>query len=329
MTYVTLLFMPDHDPIDDLQSVSDQALAWLARLKQGEVSKSDRQRFQDWCASDPSHKTAYDRAEQFWQLLEAPALNVHARLQDNKISVNPSRAGYWTKFAQAACLVLALAGLTTMLPNLIQDWQSDYKTAAGERRLISLEDGSRLTLNTGSAVTVEFSAAQRKVKLLRGEAFFEVAANKARPFIVLADKVSARAVGTAFSVSALDGNQEEVVVSEGVVAVTAGVETRQLSANKHIRWDDGGLESVQSVDTENRLAWRHGQVVFSRQPVAEVIQEVNRYRRWPIIIADRTLANRIISGVFKTDDPKAVISALTHTLSAQAVGLSGGVVLIY
>lgn len=328
MTYATILFMPDRDPIDDLHSVSDQALAWLARLQQGGISKAERQRFQDWCASDPSHQQAYDQAEQFWRLLENPAKNVHARLQD-QLSGKPARTAYWPSFAQAACFVLVFAVLSAMLPNLIQDWQSDYTTAAGERRLISLEDGSRLTLNTGSAVAVEFTAAQRTVKLLRGEAYFEVAANKARPFVVVAGAVAARAVGTAFSVAALDGDQEEVAVSEGVVAVTAGVEIRNLSANQHVHWRDGGLESVQTVDTENHLAWRRGQVVFSRQPLAAVIQEINRYRKWPIIIANRSLANRVISGVFKTDDPKAVISALTHTLSAQAIGLPGGVVVIY
>jgi transmembrane sensor len=328
MTYTTILFMPDRNPIDDLQSVSDQALAWLARLQKGDVSKADRQRFKDWCASDPRHKAAYNQAEQFWQLLDKPSKNVHARLQDQPAG-KPTRISYWPRFAQAACFVMVLAGLTAMLPNLIQDWQSDYTTAAGERRLISLEDGSRLTLNTGSAVALEFTNDQRTVKLLRGEAYFEVAANKSRPFVVVADKVSARAVGTAFSVAALDGNKEEVAVSEGVVAVTSGTQSQQLAANQHVRWHDGGLETAQTVDTENRLAWRHGQVVFSRQPLAEVIQEVNRYRKWPILIANRALAKRVVSGVFKTDDQKAVISALTHTLSAQAVGLPSGVVVIY
>lgn len=320
--------MPDCDPTDNLQSVSDQALAWMARLQNGGVSKAERQRFQDWCASDPSHQQAYDQAELFWQLLDNPAKNVHARLQDRP-SGKLARTSYWPSFARAACFMLMLAGLSSMLPKVIQDWQSDYVTAAGERRLISLADGSRITLNTGSAVAVEFTAAQRTVKLLRGEAYFEVAANKARPFVVVAHEVAARAVGTAFSVAALDGDKEEVAVSEGVVAVTAGVETRHLSASQHVRWHDGGLETVQPVDTENRLAWRRGQVVFSRQPLAEVIQEVNRYRKWPIIIANRALAKRVISGVFKTDDPKAVISALTHTLSAQAINLPGGVVVIY
>ncbi|MBK8814450.1 MAG: FecR family protein [Methylococcaceae bacterium] len=329
MTYITILCMPNHESNDNLQSVRDQALAWLVRLQKGDLSKAERQCFQDWCASDPRHQQAYDQAEQFWRLLAMPAQNVHNRLQERQAD-KPDKIVYWSNFARAACWVLILFGISLMLPNLIQDWQSDFVTAAGERRLISLADGSRLTLNTGSAVAVEFSPAQRTVKLLRGEAYFEVVANKARPFIVQTGEVTALAVGTAFSVSALDGDKNEVAVSEGVVAVTTGKEeTRQLTANQHVRWQDGRLETVQNVDTENRLAWRHGQVVFARQALAEVIQEVNRYRQWPIIIANRTLAKRNISGVFKTGDPNAVVSALTHTLPAKAFSLPGGVMVIY
>lgn len=328
MTYVTILVMPNRNPIDDLQSVSDQALAWLAHLQKGEVSKAERQHFQDWCSSDPSHQQAYEQAEQFWRLLENPAKAVHARLQKQP-SHKPVKMKFWPSFAQAACLVLVLIGLFSTLPNLIQDWQSDFVTASGERRVIGLEDGSQLTMNTDSAVTIEFSGSQRRVKLLRGEAYFEVAANKARPFVVVADEVAVRAVGTAFSVAVLDGNKKEVAVSEGVVAVMASGQTRQLTADQSLRWHKGKLETTNAINLEDTLAWRHGQVVFVQQSLAEVIREVNRYRKWPIIVANRTLAKRNISGVLKTGDPNAVVSALTHTLSAKAIGLPGGVVVIY
>jgi transmembrane sensor len=328
MTYSTILFMSDREPTDNLQSVSDQALAWLARLQKGDVSKVEQQRFQDWCGQDPRHQAAFDQADEFWQLLDNPAQNVYARLQ-NQPSGKAARPRYWLGLAQAACFVLVFGGLITMLPTQIQNWQSDYVTDAGERKVIELADGSRITLNTDSAISVAYSAEQRGITLVRGEAYFEVAPNKNRPFIVHSGVLSARAVGTAFSVAALDGDKKEVAVSEGVVAVTTGEQSQQLAANQHIRWHDSVLETVQSDDSENRLAWRRGQVVFSRQPLADVIQQVNRYRRWPILIANRALAKRVINGVFKTDDPNAVVSALTHTLSAQAVSLPGGVVVIY
>lgn len=328
MTCVKILFMPDHDPIDDLKSVSDQALAWLARLQNSELGKAEQQRFQDWCASDPSHQQAYDQAEQFWQLLDKPAQNVHVRLQ-NRPSGKPARTAYWLGFVQAACLVLVVTGLLTILPPQIQNWQSDYVTAAGEREVIVLADGSRITLNTNSAVAVDYSAEQRRIVLLRGEAYFEVVANKSRPFIVQTGGLSAHAVGTAFSVAELNNNQKEVAVNEGLVAVTAGKESCQLAAQQKVNWHEGGLDSIQNVDIENQLAWRRGQVVFSKQSLAKVIREVNRYRQWPIFIANRQLALRNVSGVFNTDDPNAVISALTHTLSAKAFSLPGGAAVIY
>lgn len=328
MICVTMTSMPNRDPIDDNLSITDQALAWFAKLQKGGIGKVEKQQFELWCKLNPSHLKAYEQTEQFWRQLEVPAKAIHARMQagESRPITKPSR---WPYFTWVNCCLLLFAVISLQLPGFIQDWQSDYVTVAGERRIIALADSSRLTLNTNSAVIIEFSGTQRTVKLLRGEAYFEVAANKVRPFVVVADEVAARAVGTAFSVAALDSNKKEITVSEGVVTVTSGTQNQQLLANQHVRWRGGGLESAETVDIENYLAWRHGQVVFSRQPLAEVIQEVNRYRKWPIIIANRALAKRVISGVFKTDDPKAVISALTHTLHAKNINLPGGPAVIY
>jgi transmembrane sensor len=329
MTYATIATMSDHDPLfNESQSVSDQALVWLARMQKRELSNNERQRFEDWCASDPRHQTAYEQAEQFWRLLVAPAQLVNDRLKTKTVPT-VRKPLQQNRLIWATCCVLLLSVFSLQLPGFFQDMQSDYVTSAGERQLVNLEDGSRVTLNTGSAIAIQFSQSQRTVQLVRGEAYFEVAANKARPFVVISDNLSARAVGTAFSVAAIDGANKEVAVSEGVVAVMSGDETRQLTVNQHVFWHNGHLQQAEIINSEDLLAWRHGQVVFSKQTLSSVIREVNRYRQWPIIVANRELAKRVISGVFKTDDPKTVISALTHTLSATAIGLPSGVVVIY
>ncbi len=201
-------------------TVSDQANAWFARLQADDVSVEERRRFKNWYQSHPQHAEAYDRTRKLWMLLEMPAERVHSRIiadqkddvHDNDTTDIPEKnstdfiyrkSGQFRNSSQPIAVVWCLSVLLTIavwqLPLRMQDWQSDYHTAPGEQFNVTLEDGSRLTLNTDTALAVHFNEQQRQVELLRGEAYFEVAPNKARPFIVKGGQADARAVGTALA----------------------------------------------------------------------------------------------------------------------------------
>lgn len=305
------------------KAISDQATLWLTRLQAGDISESERQRFQDWCHADPAHSAAYEQAQKFWDLLETPATRVHSQTNaKRRLKTVPALRYAWAGTALAFIVLIAIE-----LPGHYQNWQSDYYTRPGERQMVDLQDGSKLTLNTDSAVTVEFSDQERRIRLIRGEAYFSVAPDKAWPFIVTAENVAARAVGTAFSVNALVDNVQ-VAVNEGLVAVSADRQELQVKAAQQANYRDGQLVAS-PVAIEDALAWLNGQVVFDRQPLAKVVNTMNRYRKGAIVIANPALKERIISGVFKADDPKAVVAALQNTLHTHEWDMPGEVVVLY
>ncbi|MCK9609230.1 MAG: FecR family protein [Methylomonas sp.] len=344
-------------------SISDQASAWFARLQADDVSSEERSRFQEWYRAQPQHAEAYDKTRKLWSLLQMPAEQVNGRIRGERLNAtqtqNSATADYAAEPAISSgpeqfdnptrplsgaeanppgkpsrgistfvylSLLLLLAGW--QCPRQLQNWQSDYHTAAGQQLSLDLEDGSRLTLNTDTALAVHFSTQQRRLELLRGEAYFEVAPNKHRPFIVDGGDAEARAVGTAFSVRKQSRNLR-VAVSEGTVEVSADSASTLVRAEQQVDVVLHRLQPVLNTANDDAFAWQRRQVVFNRQPLAEVLDEVNRYRAGRIVAVNPALAERMLSGVFNIADAGAVTEALQATLHAQAVKLPGGLVLLY
>ncbi|MCL7422608.1 MAG: FecR family protein [Methylobacter sp.] len=327
--------MPIKKPSSSQSSDSELASVWFARLQAGDVSEEDRARFKAWYQASQEHAKAYDRMRVLWAMLEAPAQRVRATVEVEQAQAAPlSMAGkrpYSRRFLAAFALALAVAvPLSHQFPILYQNWQSDYHTAPGERLTVALDDGSRITLNTDTALSVEFSADQRRIRLLRGEGYFDVAPNKSRPFIVASGTARARAVGTAFSVRD-SGDALRVAVSEGTVDVSAGNsdEAVRVYLNQQVDYRQGRLGPVMSADLLEALAWQRGQLIFNRQPLPEVIDEVNRYRRGRILLLNPALKEHIVSGVFDTTDPNAALDGIKATLKIRSLSLSERLVLLY
>ena len=160
-------------------------------------------------------------------------------------------------------------------------------------------------------------------------AYFVVAASgdgEARPFVVATTKGSARALGTRFTVGH-KGESVEVTVVEHAVEVTAtspdGEVARVLvSQGQAVRYRDAGLGEVRTVNPDHSTAWRRGRLIFDHMPLAEVVAELNRYRRGRIVITDPNLASRQVSGVFSTDDPQAVLATVVRDLDIGAISLT-------
>lgn len=327
--------MPIKKPSSSQSSDSELASVWFARLQAGDVSEEELARFKAWYQASQEHARAYDRMRVLWAMLEAPAQRVQAKVEAEQAQAAPlSMAGkrpYTRRFLAAFALVLAVAvPLSHQFPILYQNWQSDYHTAPGERLTVALDDGSRITLNTDTALSVEFSADQRRIRLLRGEGYFDVAPNKSRPFIVASGTARARAVGTAFSVRN-SGDALRVAVSEGTVEVSAGNsdEAVRVYLNQQVAYRQGRLGPVMSADMLEALAWQRGQLIFNRQPLPEVIDEVNRYRRGRILLLNPALKGHIVSGVFDTTDPNAALDGIKATLKIRSLRLSERLVLLY
>lgn len=310
---------PEYTPIPmseipDSEQLFAEATTWYYRLQADDATLDEQAAFAAWKGQGPRQVQAWDEVIVLLGALQAPARQL--REQQRAHWRKPARRA-WPLAARAVAAVLLLGLLIGQTPWLDR-WRADYATATGESRSLLLDDGSRLQLNTDSAVQVELLANQRRVRLLRGEAWFEVNRDPGRPFVVSAGEGWVRVVGTRFSVAQV-GGQTRVKVAEGKVEVSAGEGAAVLLVpGQAVEYASGTLAASHAFEAGSAFAWRQRQLVFSQQSLAEVVAELNRY--WPgqtVLLGD-ALRNRKVSGVFDIDKPHAVLKALSHTLGVRA-----------
>ncbi|MFJ4346092.1 FecR family protein [Pseudomonas sp. NPDC089401] len=299
---------PDSDPL------FAEAAGWYYRLQADDVTSEEQAAFAAWHASGAAQEQAWDEVILLLGALREPAARL--REQQRQQWRKPARRT-WRKVAQGAAAALLLGLLIGQTP-LLDRWRADYATTTGESRSVRLEDGSQLQLNTDTALQVELAKGERRVRLLRGEAWFDVARDPNRPFVVNAGDGWVRVVGTRFSVASVAG-QTRVKVAQGKVEVNAGSGLGVfLEPGQAVEYASGELAALHPFDQASAFAWRQRQLVFSQQPLAQVVAELNRY--WPgqtVLLGD-DLRQRKVSGVFEIDKPDAVLKALTHTLGVRA-----------
>ncbi len=295
----------DREPPDP----DDQALAWIARLRSDASGEEDRQAFALWLAHSEGHRKAMDAALELWEELDCVRHLPTAPVE--RPAANQAR--WWSVAAMAASLVIGLF----LWSGAVREPHTHYlQTAFAERRLETLADGSRVQLNANSRVSVQIGRDQRLLRLVRGEAFFEVAPDPNRPFHVDTNTARVTAIGTAFNVR-LDGEDTTVTVSEGVVRVTerlppgAGVpDSETLRRDQSLEASGDGLHSAGRVVPEVLLAWRRGELVAREMPLPRLLGELKRYHDLDVLISDPEVAAMTVSGVFQLDEPDAILHAL-------------------
>ncbi|HUE79649.1 MAG TPA: FecR domain-containing protein [Sphingomicrobium sp.] len=200
-----------------------------------------------------------------------------------------------------------------------------YHTGIGERSAILLPDGSLATLDTDSELQVNYSRSERAVILAKGQALFEVAEGKPLPFQVYAGDQRITAIGTTFNVK-LHGGQVRVSMVEGVVKVRptkppkdrgAPVQELTLRAGESLVAGASLPATVQSVDTSQVATWRGGMIVFEDEKLSEAIAEINRYTNKPIRLADASVGEYRVTGVFKTNDPARFARAMSEVFPVE------------
>ncbi len=236
-----------------------------------------------------------------------------------------------------AALVVAAAGTATW--RYLGDVDLHH-TRTGERRTITLADGSRIHLNTASAVEVALRKSSRTVRLIKGEALFEVAHDPGRPFLVEAGSARLRAIGTAFNVRIRD-SVVELTVTEGVVAVAeakgqSGSAVHRVNAPRAVAGGGAVIGSGAMAPTaldpailRQRTAWQDGVIELDGETLAQAVAEFNRYRGPPIVIGDPRLANLRVGGRFETDEADKFLTAVEASFPVQAIpAADGGVLLV-
>lgn len=319
------------------RDIDRAASVWAARLDRGPLSAEEERLFQTWLSGDPRRKGAMLRAQAVSMMSESAQalgrrfdpIDFEPPQASRVLGLSRRQALTWTG-AGAAVAALAVLGASMPAGAVI-------RTRRGEVRLAPLEDGSTVLLNTESSVRVRYDKGERRVTLLGGEAYFSVARDDDRPFVVEVDGRRLRAFQAGFRVRRLEGAPVEVLVNQGRVDVSArdpaGSGVVALDGNTRLVLAQGfgsPGERPQPVAPEaitRELAWREGKLAFEGETLEQAAVAFARYSDTRIVIADQNLAHEPITGLFAANDPVGFSRAAARVFDARFKHEGGEVVL--
>ncbi|MFJ4255698.1 FecR domain-containing protein [Pseudomonas monteilii] len=300
-----------------------EAADWLVQLQSGTATEDDHRAVQAWCQRSAQHAQAWQRAEAIlgdFRRLPTPVTGETLRRLSRNGAVSRRQAlqrlGLWLLAAPAAWLAWRETPW--------QQWAADAHTAVGEQRSLTLADGSQVLLNTDTAIDITFNAQQRRIDLLAGEILITSAkdrATPARPLLVRTRQGQATALGTRFSVR-IDGALTRVAVLEGTV------ETRPLYATGGLLLKAGernAFDAERALPASpleiGDLAWEHGMLLARDMRLADLLQELGRYRPG-VLRCHPAVRDLKVSGAFPLTDTDASLRLLSDTLPVTLQGLS-------
>ncbi|MEO0398227.1 MAG: FecR domain-containing protein [Pseudomonadota bacterium] len=337
--------------LDD-RLIDEQAAAWAIRLESGDATAQERAEYAQWVSADDRRRHAMEKFSAIWRELGDGR---ESRFEDGEAPLPPTffeRIGLEPEHGVVAgvAAMFALFISIVVIPYTIgggdRDLAQTYATEIGSQKVVTLRDGSLVTLNTNSQVEVSYSETSRDITLLRGEAHFLVAHDKERPFSVVAANTLVRAVGTAFAVR-IRTDSVNVIVTEGAVDL---LKTSQNVDSDTDRSEDlaapssaslkmgesivirNKLEPVKTIDDaemSRKLSWRDGVLAFAGEPLAEVLDDVSRYTEMEIIIQDLELSDIPIGGYFKVGNVDSLFEALEDSFEMRIERVSDERVHLY
>ncbi|GAB7564024.1 FecR family protein [Methylobacillus methanolivorans] len=290
--------------------IIEQAAKWHAQVHSGEATEAERAAFEQWRQVDATHAEAYARMEKLWSSFD------EARDAPGKAALNAvlkPRRGKRMKTATRILSLLVVTGAAGLASQTqpARVMRADYHTGIGEQRVIQLADSSRVTLDTHSAVNVDFSQGQRRIELLQGKILVEVAKDKQRPFIVETAEGTARALGTQYAVRRQKKVTQVTVIESSVEACGLQSECVTLQPGESARLQRGLELTKAQADVQAETAWTRFKLVADDMPLPLLLKELQRYHRGHLYFNDEAVGNVHVSGVFALDDT-------THTLKVLA-----------
>ena len=334
------------DVTDDML---EAAMMWRLRLSEPQWSADDEAELEVWLQSDDRHARAFERTGQVWSFFD-PHLAAPEMLGARQALLGRVRrqaSGRWTGPAAVlrapsrravgigmAAAMLAAAGIWPLAS------QGDvYRTGLGERRIIRLTDGSVVTLDAMSRLSVRYSKGARTLVLGKGQARFDVAKDPSRPFTVTARDRNVIATGTAFNIDMVDPEVRVTLIEGRVLVVSRSpqlaltrreqpAEPVELTAGEaFVSRRDAPPQLVATADVAQATAWQSGRLSFDREPLGEAVERMNRYSERKITVADAATANVRVSGEFNAGDIDAFLEAVNGFLPVRVMQGADGVIL--
>lgn len=294
------------------------------------MSDRDLQAFQEWRRAKPENALAFEEAQELWQSEELTQALRQYELAHVRTTTSKRKRFHWQgirQIAYACCLLVLclLGGYTFYGPSLLYD----YASHIGEIKAVDLSDGSRLHLDSHSAIDIAFNAHNRKTFLKQGRIHFDITPNKKRPFLVQTGQATVRVVGTAFDVKTTE-NGFSVDVREGIVTIAGQNQPEQETVLKAGQGADfqtnGRLVTQRKV---RNFGWLQKRIRFQNRSVGDVIAQLSAYTPGPILVASETLANKRITGSYSLEDIDKTLKAISDISSAKLIGDSTFFAVLY
>ncbi len=334
----------------EADAISQAAARWLARRDRG-LSEAEKAELERWKAADPRHASELARMELTWREYDwaksAPellALVDEASRMSGAGSHRPASAGK-PALAAAAAMAVLIAGLAWWNVSVPRKPEpitaATYRVVASAANRTILDDGSVVDVREGGEVQAEFTAAERRVRLVRGEAHFTVAPDATKPFVVQVGETMVRAVGTAFNVR-LETGRVEVLVTEGKVQVADGAALQPASAQElpvvaagqraivereafpvatAVAAGNIAVAPAEPGEKERALAWHSTRLVFDRTPLDEAVEAFNRHSesgsRVKLVIGDASLQTRRLGGTIRAANVDGFVRLLEQSVEVR------------
>jgi len=302
-----------------------EAASWVTRLHGPDRDTEMESGLKRWLAQDAAHARAFELATEVWQeTSELPGSLPSAPLAAVREESRRFRRKPWR--AVAATLSAVVLGLFAYLH---LSATPTYSTGIGEQRTVTLPDGSRVELNTHSEIVVKYNERMRRVILSGGEAYFDVAGNKDRPFVVVAGGREVIALGTVFLVRR-EVDEVAVTLLEGRVAVApgssdtrrgklTGADVHVLHVGQRLRIGEKSLPVVDTPSLDTVTSWRRGQLVFDDTPLTDAAKEFNRYSEVHVELGSGDLANIRVGGTFRVGDVSSFARAVADAHELEVI----------
>lgn len=318
-----------------MHTIDDEASIWLVRLDNGNLSSQSRKELKAWLLADKGHPIALKAMTSIWDDMD-DVLMMADEQSFNYVSLWTLLQPMIKPFALAASISFFAVFIWLAMPVSVQ--KNSYATIVGEHMTAEFDDGSVIHLNTNSRIDTAFSDNERIIKLIKGEALFEVAHDPSRPFIVYAGDRLVQAIGTKFVVH-LKSENVQVTVTDGKVKMSKVALNKTIAdvielSDTAIKKDDiyitkgekvvigdnqaPTLTHIKPANIERLLSWLDGQLIFVNEDLYDVIQDINRYIDIEIVLKDPSLHHIPISGRFDLEDSEALIEAIALSFNMES-----------
>ncbi|MBR1220901.1 FecR domain-containing protein [Bradyrhizobium sp. U87765 SZCCT0131] len=322
-----------------LNALDREAIDWVQRLDAQDARvaaerAADREAAQRWCAQSAEHEAAFARASRVWRQFEPAARNLRRRGEIP--DALPSRSRRMTRrtlvgagvAAAAATLVVAAVRPPLDLWPSLAELTADYRTGTGEQTLLALRAGVSMRLNAQTSVAMRPpDAGAERVELISGQASFTTSAQSEHGLVVLAGDGMVTATSSRFDIQCFDG-AVQVTCLAGELRVLRHSDAVVVGPGRQVRYDRNRFDPVAPADVEMVSAWEDGVLIFRMTPLSEVVAQINRYRSGRVVLLDRELARKTVSGRFRIDRIEDILPRLNQALGLKNRVLPGGVILL-